>query len=115
MTVNCGSFRADESYSPVFVVGTDCAGAAGGVEPLGAERRTRGFRGGAGAVVGGDGEGAGDAACPLFNRLAGSRLTSETVVAGGPTGGATALPTVIFNASGLPVLSTGATAFAGTV
>jgi hypothetical protein len=114
VTVNCGSFRADESYSPVFVVGADCVGSAGGVEPLGAERRTRGFRGGAGAVVGAVGEGAADAACPVFNRLAASRLTSDTVAAGGPTGGATALPTVIFKASGLPVLSTGATAFAGT-
>ena len=112
--MNYGSFRADESYSPAFVVGVDCAGAAGGVEALGAERRTRGFGVGAGAVVGAIGAGAGDAACPLYNRLAGSRLTSETVVAGGPTGGATALPTVIFKASALPVLSTGATAFAGT-
>jgi hypothetical protein len=38
-----------------------------------------------------------------------------TVVAGGPTGGATELPTVILSASGLPVLSTGAVAVGGTV
>ena len=111
--MNDSSFRGDESYSPLFVVGVDCAG-AGAVEALGAERRTRGSGGGAGAFVGARNAGAGDAACPLFNRLAGSRLTSETVVAGGPTGGATTLPTVIFKASALPVLSTGATAFAGT-
>src|SRR5437867_234449 len=47
-------------------------------------------------------------------RSAGSRLT-ETVVAGGPTGGATALPTLTLSASGLPVLSTGAVVVAGTV
>ena len=41
-------------------------------------------------------------------------LTFATVVAGGPTGAAMALPTVILSASGLPVLSTGALAVGGT-
>ena len=54
------------------------------------------------------------AACPPRIRSAGSRLTLLTVVAGGPTGGATELPTVILSASGLPVLSTGAVAVGGT-
>jgi hypothetical protein len=35
-------------------------------------------------------------------------------LAGGPTGGATWLPTLIVSASGLPVFSTGAVAAAGT-
>jgi hypothetical protein len=39
---------------------------------------------------------------------------SLTVVAGGPTGGATWLPTVTFSASGFPVLSSGAVAVGGT-
>ena len=98
---------ADESHSPVLVVGgvsADGGGDGAGV----AGRRTRRFGAGGGA------DGAGAAARPPFSRSAGSRLTFVTVVAGGPTGGAIALPTLILSASGLPVLSTGAAAVGGT-
>jgi hypothetical protein len=48
-------------------------------------------------------------------RSAGSKLTFDTVVAAGPTGPTTWLPTLIVSASGLPVFSTGEVALAGTV
>ena len=102
--------RADESYSPVLVVGGVSAGGGGAV--VGARRaRGRGATGGAAAGAGA----AGTTAAGPFIRSAGSRLTFETVVAAGPTAGAMLVPTVILRASGLPVLSTGAVAFAGTV
>src|SRR5678815_4463475 len=87
--------------------GAGCGAAgAGGVE-RGAGRLPAGR--GAGAA------GAGAAAAPARRRSAGSRLTSLIRVAAGPTGGATAVPTVTRSASGLPVFSTGAVAVAGTV
>jgi hypothetical protein len=63
---------------------------------------------GAGAAV------AGAAAGPARIKSAGNRLTLFTVVAAGPTGGATELPTVILSASGFPVFKTGAVAVCGT-
>src|SRR5690348_2985281 len=102
--------RADESYSPVLVVGgVSTGGAAAG----GGARSGRVCSRGIGAAAGG-GEARVAAAGP-FRRSAGSRLTLETVVAAGPTGGATVVPTVALRASGLPVLRIGAVAFAGTV
>src|SRR5256885_6658446 len=98
----CGGLAADELYSPVLVVGGVSAG--GGAGAVAAGRRTRGRGFGASAGVAGA---AAAAACPPLSRSGPSRLTSVTVVAGGPTGGATALPTLILSASGLPVLSTG--------
>src|SRR5439155_19479640 len=95
--------RADESHSSLLVVGAGSAGAGDGAAAAG--RRTRGRGSGA---AGAGAAGAGAAARPLLSRSAGRRLTSLTVVAGGPTGGAIALPTVIRSPSGLPVLTTGA-------
>ena len=68
-----------------------------------------GFGGGGAAAwaAGGD-------ACPVLSKSAGSKLTSATLVAGGPTAGAMVLPTVILSASGLPVFSNGAAAVDGT-
>src|SRR5438128_1927475 len=101
-------FPADESYSPVFMVGGVWAGAVCG-GGAGRRRRGRGFGAGAGCAAG-----AGAAACRAFKRSAASRLTLATVVAGGPTGGVILLPTLILSASGLPVLSIGAAALGGT-
>jgi hypothetical protein len=101
-------FRVDESYSPALVVGGVSAGAVGGTGAAGAGCRGRWVRG-AGAGAGCDATAAG-----AFSKSAGMRLTFETVVAGGPTGGATVLPTVILSASGLPVFNIGAVAVAGT-
>ena len=94
--MNCGGVPADESYSPVFVVGAGSTGAGGGVDAVGADARLRAR----GAGAGGAGEVAGAGAPGPFNKSAGNRLTLETVVAGGPTGAATVLPTVILSASG---------------
>src|SRR5579864_9299444 len=102
--------RADESYSPVLVVG---GVSAGGGAAGGGACRARGRGAGCGAAAG-DGAAGPVAAGPL-RRSAGSRLTFETIVAAGPTAGAMLVPTVTLRASGLPVLSTGAVAFAGTV
>ena len=96
--------RGDESYWAVLVSG-------GGDGPGSAAAAGAG---GAGAAFAG-GDAAGAAAAGDFSRSAGSRLTFDTVVAGGPIGPATWLPTLILSASGLPVLSTGAVAFDGTV
>jgi hypothetical protein len=121
-TVPWRGLAADESYSPVTVfVAGDCGvsvgAAGGGAVAAGALVRGRSpldrcvGRGAAPLC----GAGAGAAAWPPRNRSAGSRLTSRTVVEGGPTGGATAVPTVILSASALPVFSTGAVALGGTV
>src|SRR6185437_2567419 len=67
---------------------------------------------GAGAAGGGEAPGAGD---PPRIKSAGLRLTFEVTLPGGPTGGATAAPTVTLRASGLPALSKGAVAVVGTV
>src|SRR6185503_898283 len=77
-----------------------------------------------GAVAGGRAAGAGAAAAGAgcapavadgpFIRSGPSRLTFAATLPGGPTGGATALPTVIFSVSGLPALSFGAVAVGGT-
>jgi len=104
-------------YSPLFDVGGvsavaaggGAAGAGDGAARVGA-RRGAAARG-AGEAVGGEAPAAGG----VLSKSAGSRLTLDTVVAGGPTGPVTALPTLIDSASGLPVLSTGAVAVAGTL
>ena len=110
-----GSFPPDESYRPVLVVGgvSAGAGAGAGVGAAAAGRLVRRRCGGGAAA--GAAEAGGAAAVGPFKRSAASRLTLDTVVAAGPTGPATAFPTVIFSASGLPVFSTGAVALAGTV
>jgi len=115
-TVPWLGLAADESYSPVVFVAGGGGGAgavvtgavAGGLWALG-----RAAGGGAGAAV--DAAGAGAAGCPVRSRSAGSKLTSRTVVEGGPTGGTTVFPTVILSASALPVFSSGAVAVGGTV
>src|SRR5437773_614467 len=89
-----GALAADESYSPVLVVGGVAAGSGAGAA-VAAGRRTRGRGLGAGAAVGAGGAGVGAAARPPLSRSADSKLTFVTVVAGGPTGGATALPTLM--------------------
>src|SRR5438067_10047277 len=105
---DCGLPR-DESHSPVLVVG---GGAVIGASAGSGGRRMRGRGFGAGACPA-DG-GATAAGRPPLSRSAGSRLTLLTTVAGGPTGGAIVLPTLMRRASGLPVLSTGAAAVGGT-
>src|SRR5438105_14634600 len=109
---DCGLPR-DESHSPVLVVGGAACG-AGGAVAAGRRSRGRGFGAGAcpAAAVGAATGGA--AGRPPLSRSAGSRLTLLTIVAGGPTGGAIELPTLMRRASGLPVLSTGAAAVGGT-
>src|SRR5437763_6463816 len=88
---DCGLPR-DESHSPVLVVG-DGAACGGGVGAGAAGRRTRGLGFGADAcgAAGAGAVTAGAAARPPLSRSAGSRLTLVTVVAGGPTGGASVL------------------------
>jgi hypothetical protein len=103
-------------YSPLLVVGGVSIGAGGAAAGGGggAARRVGAVRA-RGVVTLGAGGATDDWAAGALRRLAGSRLTSETVVAAGPTGPAVVVPTVIFSASGFPVLSTGAVAVAGTV
>jgi len=118
-TVPWLGLAADESYSPVvFVAGGGGGAAVGGagavVAGAGAGGRLAlGLGAGGGAAV--DAAGAGAAGCPVRSRSAGSKLTSRTVVEGGPTGGTTVFPTVILSASALPVFSSGAVAVGGTV
>src|SRR5438445_577093 len=100
-----GALAADESYCPVLVVGGVSAVGEGAAVT---GRRTRGRGLGAGESAADGAAGVGAAACPRLSRSAGRRLTLVTVVAGGATGGATVLPTLIRSASGFPVLSTGA-------
>ena len=101
-------------YSPLFdvggvsVVGARTGGGGAGDASVGVRRVT---------AAGGGAEGGGveaAAAAGVLSRSAGNRLTLDTVVAAGPTGPAVAVPTLIDSASGLPVLSTGAVAVAGT-
>ena len=73
--------------------------------------RARRGAGGAGAEAGGGAT----ACCGPRIRSAPLRLTFEAIFPGGPTGGATAEPTLIRSASGLPALSSGAVAVSGTV
>ena len=104
-------------YSPLFDVGgvsvvgpgVGAGGGGAGDARVGARRVTAA----GGAAEGGGVEAA--AAAGVLSKSAGSRLTLDTVVAIGPTGRAVASPTLIDSASGLPVLSTGAVAVAGTV
>lgn len=103
--------RADESYWALLVVDVGSAGGGAGSGAAAAGRRTW-RRGAAGLAADGALAAAGWAGG--FMRSTGNRLTFETVVAGGPTGGATELPTVTLSASGLPVLRRGAFALAGT-
>ena len=66
------------------------------------------------ALVGAGAGAAPAGACGPRIRSGPSRLTLRTVVAAGPTGGASAVPTEMRRASGLPVVSLGAVAVAGT-
>ena len=106
--------RADESYWALLVVGAGSGGGGGvGATSAGGRLRARGLGVGGGAAARGVGAGAWAAGDRM--RSAATRLTLEIVVAGGPTGGATAVPTLMRSASGLPVFNTGAVAVVGTV
>jgi hypothetical protein len=76
--------------------------------------RGRWVRGSEGAGVAAAGAGSGEAEAGLRNKSGPRRLTSETVWPAGPIAGTAVVPTEMRSASGLPVVSTGATALAGT-